>query len=110
MFCLSIHIESFSKDIFSKLKKDNYLRGLDKDAFVVRIAELLADINALHPFREGNGRAQRDFIRYILCADTHAKFIEDFSLGSFEEIPALELGLIIPKTCSENQPPRLRGV
>lgn len=65
LFCLSIHIESFSKDIFTKLKKDNYLRGLDRDAFIIKIAELLADINALHPFREGNGRAQREFIRYI---------------------------------------------
>ena len=31
------------------------------DAFVGRLAHYLGEVNALHPFREGNGRAQRAF-------------------------------------------------
>lgn len=49
------------KLIFSKLKNDNELKGLEKPGFVQKFTELYADLNALHPFREGNGRATRDF-------------------------------------------------
>lgn len=65
LFCLPPYIESYAKDIFSNLKRDNYYQGLSKEEFVDHITNLLADINALHPFREGNGRTQREFIRYI---------------------------------------------
>jgi NAD(P)-dependent dehydrogenase (short-subunit alcohol dehydrogenase family) len=37
------------------------LRGLERDPFVDRLTYYLGEINALHPFREGNGRAQRAF-------------------------------------------------
>ena len=65
LFCLPPYIESYAKDIFSNLKRDNYYQGLSKEEFVDHITNLLADINALHPFREGNGRTQREFIRYV---------------------------------------------
>ena len=39
------------------------LRGLDRGIFVGRLAYYLGEVNALHPFREGNGRAQREFVR-----------------------------------------------
>jgi fido (protein-threonine AMPylation protein) len=41
------------------------LRGLNRDQFIGRFAEFLADVNALHPFREGNGRAQRAFFSQL---------------------------------------------
>lgn len=34
-------------------------------AFANRGAYYLGDINAIHPFREGNGRTQREFIREL---------------------------------------------
>ena len=37
----------------------DWLRGLAREEFIARLAEFLADVNALHPFREGNGRTQR---------------------------------------------------
>jgi cell filamentation protein len=37
----------------------------DKNAIVAKLAEILDNINYLHPFREGNGRAQREFIRTL---------------------------------------------
>ena len=36
-----------------------FLRGLDRDVFTGRLAYYLGEVNALHPFREGNGRAKR---------------------------------------------------
>jgi cell filamentation protein len=32
---------------------------------VHKLAEILDTLNFLHPFREGNGRAQREFIRTL---------------------------------------------
>lgn len=65
LFCLPSFIDSYASDVFSKLKKDNYLRGLSNNEFLAKVTALLSDINALHPFREGNGRTQREFIRYV---------------------------------------------
>lgn len=43
-------------------------RGVDKPAFVAALADHYANWNALHPFREGNGRATREFIAQIARA------------------------------------------
>lgn len=58
-------IESAANDIFNKLVLENWLRGLDADALSKRLAHYLSEINALHPFREGNGRVQRIFISQL---------------------------------------------
>jgi len=82
MFCLPQYIEGYATDIFSKLKKENYYKNYSKEAFVEAITNLLGDINALHPFREGNGRTQREFIRYIGLLNGYGF---DWSLVSSEE-------------------------
>jgi cell filamentation protein len=61
MFCLPQHLESFSAEVFGALAKENRLRGLDRETFVSRLAFHFGEVNAIHPFREGNGRAQRAF-------------------------------------------------
>jgi len=55
-------IESSARTLFSKLARENWLRKLDVDSLSERLAHYLSEINALHPFREGNGRVQRIFI------------------------------------------------
>lgn len=61
MFCLPQYIDSSASIIFGELHDEDCLRGLPRDAFVERLAHYLGEVNALHPFREGNGRAQRAF-------------------------------------------------
>ena len=39
----------------------------DKAAFAKKVAHYLAELNAIHPFREGNGRTQLSFL--ILLAE-----------------------------------------
>ena len=51
--------------MFEKLAEKGYLKGLDATAFSTQAAHYLGEINALHPFREGNGRAQREFINQL---------------------------------------------
>jgi cell filamentation protein len=37
----------------------------DKQKLAYKLADILDTINELHPFREGNGRAQREFLRTL---------------------------------------------
>ena len=61
MFCLPQYIDSSAAVIFRELHDEDCLRGLHRSAFVGRLAYYLGEVNALHPFREGSGRAQRVF-------------------------------------------------
>lgn len=75
-FCRYRYIPEEAERIFSGIKKENYLKGLDLERFSERLAYYSSEINALHPFREGNGRAIREFIR---CLAFNADYIIDFS-------------------------------
>lgn len=75
MFCPMQHFHSYQEDVFKKLQKENSLQGLDIDQFSKRAAYYLGEINMLHPFREGNGRTQREFMRELaLCAGYDLSF------------------------------------
>ena len=65
VFCLPQYVESSAAVIFRELHDEDCLRGLRHDMFVGRLAYYLGEVNALHPFREGNGRAQRAFFRQL---------------------------------------------
>jgi cell filamentation protein len=65
LFWLPEHIESYGAEIFGKLAEEDRLRGLDRGLFIDRFAHYLGDVNALHPFRDGNGRAQRAFFAQL---------------------------------------------
>ncbi len=56
---------SFAGEVFERLRARRCLRGLDRSDFVDGLTGLLANINALHPFREGNGRTQRAFLTQL---------------------------------------------
>ena len=47
--------------LFKKLATDAFLAGASSDNFVDAVADFLGELNAIHPFREGNGRAQLSF-------------------------------------------------
>ena len=65
LFCGAEFIVPYSDDLFAKLHAENLLRWLGRDEFVGRIAFYIAEVNALHPFREGNGRTQRIFANQL---------------------------------------------
>lgn len=54
-------IEGYLDPKLQGLAKENFLRGMEPDRFVARLAHYMSEINAAHPFREGNGRVQRLF-------------------------------------------------
>jgi len=74
-FCLPQYIESAAADIFRALHGESLLRGLPRDAFTDRLTYYLGEVNAIHPFREGNGRAQRAFFEQLA---SNARFTLDW--------------------------------
>ena len=63
LFGLAPFLEPALRQILEKLAAENYLANLDAAMFAGRAAWFLGEINAAHPFREGNGRTQREFLR-----------------------------------------------
>ena len=59
------YIEDQLKKLLDQLKEENYLQNLDRDTFIKRLSYYMAELNVLHPFREGNGRTIREFIRQL---------------------------------------------
>ena len=53
------------RDIHKRLKARKFLKGLDRQAFAREAGQILGDINFLHPFREGNGRTQLQFLKLL---------------------------------------------
>ncbi len=41
------------------------IRKTNKNQIAEKLAEILDNVNYLHPFREGNGRTQREFLRLL---------------------------------------------
>ncbi|MDN5930900.1 MAG: Fic family protein [Pseudonocardia sp.] len=70
-FCLPQHLRSSGETLFVQLARRRYLEGLDRAAFVDNLAGFLGELNALHPFREGNGRTQRAFCGQLARAAGH---------------------------------------
>ncbi len=62
LFAHPNQISSYINSVFKKLAKENHLRGLAFNTFCQKAAYYFGEINATHPFREGNGRTQRLFL------------------------------------------------
>ena len=55
VFCVADMIPAYAENIFGTLRAEKWLRGLEKEDFINRLAYYMGEVNALHPFREGNG-------------------------------------------------------
>lgn len=65
------YIESELTNLMNKLKKENFLADFDKNDLAERLAFYLSELNVLHPFREGNGRTTREFIRELALKNNY---------------------------------------
>ncbi|MDW5299213.1 MAG: Fic family protein [Sedimentibacter sp.] len=89
VFCYCENIESYAGDIFYKLKEENYLINTDKDAIYDRFSFYMSEINALHPFREGNGRSQRVFMSYLAKVAGYELNFEEITQKKMIELSSL---------------------
>ena len=67
-FALQTAIEGAARQLFALLAQEQQLHGLNIDEFSARAGHYLGEINVLHPFREGNGRTQREFMGQLVEA------------------------------------------
>ena len=51
--------------LLDQLSGENYMAALERDALIAHSAYYMAELNYIHPFREGNGRAIREFMRLL---------------------------------------------
>jgi len=72
IFCNAGFIDKEAKRIFDELTFDNKLRNLGFDQFVEKLVYYSSEINVLHPFREGNGRTLREFIRQLAAVNGYS--------------------------------------
>lgn len=64
-FHLVAYIETGMADIHRRLAQRKFLEGLDAETFAREVARIIGDLNYLHPFREGNGRTQLQFLKQL---------------------------------------------
>ena len=62
MFCYPEYIAGQMDLLFASLSDPAFAKGSPKEGFITAAATFLADLNAIHPFREGNGRTQLTFL------------------------------------------------
>ena len=64
-FCYPEHIPAQMDQLFCRLIERPFVLGASAHNFVAATAGFLAELNAIHPFREGNGRTQLVFLHLI---------------------------------------------
>ena len=70
-FCKVEYIATEMDRRFALIAAENDLRRLDIADFAGRAAEHLNELNAIHPFLDGNGRTQRAFLEIIAARAGH---------------------------------------
>lgn len=69
-------IEYFAGEVYKGLQDEDYLRDLSLETFIERLAYYYDTTNRLHPFPEGNGRAQRLLIEHLAA---NAGYLTDWA-------------------------------
>lgn len=70
-FCYPEYIPTEMDRLFGQLRDDKYLAFDDFEEFVRHAALFLSELNAIHPFREGNGRTQLAFLHLLAIKAGH---------------------------------------
>ncbi|WP_208249028.1 Fic family protein [Rhizobium sp. T1470] len=64
-FLACSRIETGMADVKSRLEKKGHLQFLRRAEFAKEAAVILGDVNFVHPFREGNGRTQMQYLKQL---------------------------------------------
>lgn len=65
-FCQPQYMEAEASKIFANIAAANWFEEMSRAELIVAVSEAYSDINVLHPFREGNGRAQRILFEHLI--------------------------------------------
>jgi cell filamentation protein len=70
-FCYPEYIHEHMDVLFKRLENGSVLLNVSSVDFIRILAKFLGELNAIHPFREGNGRAQLAFLDLLGKAFSH---------------------------------------
>jgi cell filamentation protein len=70
-FCYPEYIPQEMTKLFTGLRRDNNLNGLSAQQFARKAASFLSNLNAIHPFRDGNGRSHMAFTTLLAARAGH---------------------------------------
>ena len=70
-FCYPEYIPMQMAALFKGLRDERCFSGLRPEQFSIRTAHFLAELNAIHAFREGNGRTQLAFFTLLAARAGH---------------------------------------
>lgn len=70
-FCFPENIDASMRGLFTRLQNPEFKPGVSRGDFVTAAADFLAELNAIHPFREGNGRSQLSFMHLVAIRAGH---------------------------------------
>ena len=59
-------------DVHRRIVTAEYFRGSGPDGFAEGAGPVLGDVNHVHPFREGNGRTQLQYLKQLAARAGHA--------------------------------------
>jgi cell filamentation protein len=82
-FCYPERIKPELQRVFEELRGERFLRGLNRTVFAAMAAHILAELNAIHPFRDGNGRAQMAFLALLAVRAGHPLDLSRLQPASF---------------------------
>ena len=101
------HFENACKYIDSSISEYKKIHKSNKAELAFKLAEILDNVNYLHPFREGNGRAQREFIRLLALekglklnlnppdnSDVHKRYMQGTINSDVNQLKVLIMELI----------------
>lgn len=91
-FCFPENIKAQADRLFADLRAAAFYRDLRPREFAEKSAHFLAELNAIHAFREGNGRAQLTFFDMLASYVGHSLDLDlldasemlDAMIASFE--------------------------
>lgn len=75
-FQLSRYIDTGMSHVVGRLEEADYLRGLSPEDFAAKAGPVIGDVNYVHPFREGNGRAQMHYLQQLAEHAGHELLLE----------------------------------
>jgi cell filamentation protein len=76
MFCYPESIGREMSKLFGTLTRQHKLKKTVPSEFATNAAHFLAELNAIHPFREGNGRTQLTFLTLLAEGAGHPVTLE----------------------------------
>lgn len=65
VFMPANRLEMGMADVHIRLQDHSYLKDVSRDEFATQAGIIIGDINHLHPFREGNGRTQLQYLQKL---------------------------------------------